>query len=223
VKPVEQRGLRADAARNRQLLIDAAETLFRTRGVKVSLDEIARQAGVNVATAYRHFANKHELAAAFLQQAVDRIVAIAEEAAAQPDPWVGLTHLLEQSVRLIATNQGLLDVLTHAYGTEWFEQLHDRTAEPVLRLVRAGQEKGVLRPEVAPSDIGVAMQMLCAVTDLGSAATREPWRRYLSLVLAGLRPSDTPLQGVPLTDAELRTSAVRKHGADTAARSRPST
>lgn len=213
---VEPRGLRADAARNRQLLIDAAETLFRSRGLKVSLDEIARQAGVNVATAYRHFANKHELAAAFLQQAVDRIVGIAESAAEQPDPWVGLTDLLEQSARLIATNHGLLDVLTHAYGTEWFDQLQDRTAEPVLRLVRRGQEKGVLRAEVAPTDIGVLLQMLCAVADLQSATSSEPWRRYLFLLLAGLRPSSTPLEGEPPTDEELRTSAVQRHDAGAA-------
>jgi AcrR family transcriptional regulator len=207
----DQRRLRADAVRNRQLLVDAAEELFRARGLKVTLDEIAQQAGVNVATAYRHFANKHALAEAFLQQAVDRIVAVADQAAAEPDPWVGLSDLLERSARLIATNHGLLDVLTSTYGTEWFERLHDRTTEPVLRLVRHGQEAGVLRAEVTPTDIGVVLQMLCAVTDLESGRADEPWRRYLSLLLAGLRADETPLEGAPLTDAELRASATKKH------------
>lgn len=213
----EPRRLRADAARNRQLLIDAAEALFRTRGLKVTLDDIAKHAGVNVATAYRHFANKHELAAAFLQQAVDRIVAVAEQAAARPDPWVGLTELLEQTVRLIAANQGLLDVLTHVYGTEWFDQLHDRMAEPVERIIRNGQDAGALRADVGLTDVGVLLQMLCAVTDLESAGTPEPWRRYVSVVLAGLRPSGEALEGVPLTDDELRAGAVRKHEAVTEA------
>jgi len=53
----EHRRLRADAVRNRQALIDAAERLFTTRGLSVTLDDIAAEAGVNVATAYRHFAN----------------------------------------------------------------------------------------------------------------------------------------------------------------------
>jgi hypothetical protein len=75
----------------------------------------------------------------------------------------------------------------------------------------------VLRADVAPSDIGVVLQMLCAVTDLHSAASEEPWRRYLSLLLAGLRPSDLPLEGTPLTDAELRSSAARRHGPATQA------
>src|ERR1700760_991216 len=82
----------AGAARTPQRLIAAAAEVFAARGLDATLDDIARHAGVNVATAYRHFANKHELAHEFLGQCVDRAVAIAEEAAAEPDPWVGLTR-----------------------------------------------------------------------------------------------------------------------------------
>ena len=79
----EPRRLRADAARNRQRLIDAAAEVFAARGLDATLDDIARHAGVNVATAYRHFANKHELAHEFLGQCIDRATAVGEEAAAQ--------------------------------------------------------------------------------------------------------------------------------------------
>ena len=81
----EPRRLRADAARNRQSLIDAAQRLFAARGLSVTLDDIAAEAGVNVATAYRHFANKHELAAAYIQQQIATAIAIADEAAAAAD------------------------------------------------------------------------------------------------------------------------------------------
>jgi AcrR family transcriptional regulator len=64
--------MRADAARNRQALMDSAQRLFITRGLSVTLDDIAAEAGVNVATAYRNFANKGELVEAFLQQIADR-------------------------------------------------------------------------------------------------------------------------------------------------------
>ena len=110
------RRLRADAARNRQRLIDAAAEVFAARGLDATLDDIARHAGVNVATAYRHFANKHELAHEFLGQCVDRAVAVAEESAAEPDPWAGLTMFLERSLEMIASNKALVDVLTRAYG-----------------------------------------------------------------------------------------------------------
>jgi AcrR family transcriptional regulator len=96
------RRLRADAARNRQRLIDAAAEVFSARGLDATLDDIARHAGVNVATAYRHFVNKHELAREFLRQCIDRAVAVGEEAAANPDPWAGLTQFLERNLELQA-------------------------------------------------------------------------------------------------------------------------
>ena len=123
----EPRRLRADAARNRQRLIDAAEEVFAARGLDATLDDIARHAGVNVATAYRHFANKHELAHEFLRQCVDRAVATAEEAAAEPDPWAGLTQFLERSLEMISSNRALVDVLTRAYGAEHFAELSSGT------------------------------------------------------------------------------------------------
>lgn len=132
----EPRRLRAYAARNRQRLIDAAEEVFAARGLDATLDDIARHAGVNVATAYRHFASKHELARAFLQHTVERASATADEAAAVEDPVAGLAQFLDQAVRIMATNRGLVDVLTNAYGAEWLsDQLHDLITGPIGHLV----------------------------------------------------------------------------------------
>ncbi len=139
------RRLRADAARNRQRLIDAAAEVFAARGLDATLDEIARHAGVNVATAYRHFANKHELAREFLRQCVDRAVAVAEEAAAEPDPWVGLTQFLERSLDMIASNRALVDVLKREHGAEQFDELLQRTLVPLDKLLARGHQAGVVR------------------------------------------------------------------------------
>lgn len=207
----EPRRLRADAARNRQLLIDAAEELFATRGLDVTLDDIARRAGVNVATAYRNFANKHELAKAFLQRSVDQAVAVAEDAAANPDPWDGLTQLLQRCLDLVARNHSLIDVFTRAYGTEWFEQLQGRMRQPVEDLLARGRRQGVIRSELARSDIGMILKMLGAVIEFDPAdAQLAP--RYLSLLLAGMRPSDTPLHGQAPTDDQLRPIAKPVRG-----------
>ena len=92
----EPRRLRADAARNRQALVDAALRLFASRGLSVTLDDIAAEAGVNVATAYRHFANKHELAADYIRQQFETALVIAEESAALEDPWQGLTEFFRR-------------------------------------------------------------------------------------------------------------------------------
>jgi AcrR family transcriptional regulator len=201
----EPRRLRADAARNRRRLIEAAEQVFATRGLDATLDDIARQAGVNVATAYRHFASKHELATAFLQHTLDRAAALARQAAADDDPWAGLTHFLGKAVELMSSNRGLADALTHGHDSEWFDdQLSDLITGPLRRLITRGQEAGAVRPDVDATDFAFILKMLGSLTDPAKSHSPELAGRYLSLVLAGLRPSETPLEGSPPTDAELR-------------------
>jgi AcrR family transcriptional regulator len=216
------RRLRADAARNRQKLIDAAAEVFAARGLDATLDDIARHAGVNVATAYRHFANKHELAREFLRQCVDRAVAIAEEAAAVPDPWAGLTLFLEQTLELIASNRALVDVLKRAYGAEHFAELLARTTAALELLLARARAAGVVRADVAATDFAPILEMLSAVTDLAepdvpgcglaSTGARGLPHRYIGLVLAGLRPSPDPLPGQPPTEERLHQVAAAAKG-----------
>ena len=208
----EPRRLRADAARNRQRLIDAAEEVFAARGLDATLDDIARHAGVNVATAYRHFANKHELARAYLQETLDRAVAMAEEAARVDDPMAGLAQFLEQALELMAANRGLFDMLINGYDAEWFkDQMQGLITGPIRHLVSRGQQAGVVRADVDATDFAVILPMLSSVNDRAVVAgTAEPSRRYLSLILAGLRPGDGPLPGRAPTDPELRAALAEK-------------
>ena len=205
------RRLRADAARNRQRLIDAAAEVFAARGMDATLDDIARHAGVNVATAYRHFANKHELAREFLRQCIDRAAAVAEEAAADPDPWAGLTSFLERSLEMIASNRALFQVLTRAYDGEHFVEMLDRTDPPLERLLARAREAGVVRAEIEVTDFAPILEMLASIT--GADITGAPFlpHRYIGLVLAGLRPGAQPLTGEPPVREQLR-QAVAGNG-----------
>jgi AcrR family transcriptional regulator len=203
------RRLRADAARNRQRLIDAAAAVFAARGLDATLDDIARHAGVNVATAYRHFANKHELAREFLRQCIDRAVADAEEAAAQPDPWTGVTLFLERSLEKIASNRALVDVLTRAYDGEHFTELLQRTSPPLERLLARARDAGAVRADLAVTDFAPVLEMLSAITGRGAPGLPH---RYIALILAGLRPDGEPLPGEPPTQERLHRAAVRKAG-----------
>src|ERR1700744_562 len=90
----QARPMRRDAARNRELLIVAGRQVFARRGLDASLDDVARQAGVGVGTAYRHFANKFELAEAIMKQALDDVLVMTETAARAPDPWESLGGFL---------------------------------------------------------------------------------------------------------------------------------
>ena len=216
-----QRRLRADAARNRQRLIDAAAEVFAARGLDATLDEIARHAGVNVATAYRHFANKHELAREFLRQCIDRAAAISQDAAANPDPWAGLTELLERSLAQFASNRALVDVLTRTYyDGDPFGELLRRTSAPLEGLLARGREAGVVRADVTAADFPPILEMLGAVTGLGVPGLPDLPHRYIGLILAGLRPGEGPLPGEPPTLEDLRRVAATVV-ADKAGRLRP--
>jgi AcrR family transcriptional regulator len=208
----EPRRLRADAARKRQRLIDAAAEVFAARGLDATLDDIARHAGVNVATAYRHFDSKHELAREFLQATIDRAVALAEQAATVDDPLAGLAQFLEQAIDLMAANRGLVDVLTNDYGAEWFsEQLHALITGPIRHLVSRAQQAGLVRADVDATDFAVILPMLSSVGDRHVVAgLADPARRYLALVLAGLRPDGAALPARAPTDAELQTALAHK-------------
>jgi AcrR family transcriptional regulator len=202
---------RADAVRNRQRLIDAAAEVFAARGLEATLDDIARHAGVNVATAYRHFSNKHELAREFLRQCVDKAIAVAEEASAVPDPWQGLTQFLERSLELMASNRALVDIITHAYDTEPFEQLIEGVDGPVEALLARGREAGVIRADVRATDFAAILEMLCTITGLDVPSVPYLPHRYIGLILAGLRPGEELPGEPPTRDTLLAVAATQKH------------
>lgn len=206
----EPRRLRADAARNRQALMDAALRLFAARGLSVTLDDIAEAAGVNVATAYRHFSNKHQLIDAYLLDIIDQATALAERAAKAEDPWEGLVEFLERTLDLMVAHRGLHDVLSPGHTSEWLDRLDER-AEPLLQqVIRRGQRSGAIRKDLAASDLGVILQMLAVVTDIPAADDTRLRQRYVGLILAGLRPAGVKLPGRPPTPAQVRASAMAR-------------
>jgi AcrR family transcriptional regulator len=197
------RPLRKDAARNRELLIAAAREVFAERGLEASLDDIAKHARLGVGTAYRHFANKYELAEAIFAEAVDRMVALAERAASADDPWDGIVMFLERTADAQATDRGLREVLMGIHNPERMEQVGDRFSEPLRTLVERGKSAGVLASGVEATDLGIVLLMLCTVADVTADTNPDLWRRYLPMLLDGLQ-SDEPLPVPALADAELR-------------------
>ena len=90
-----ERPLRADAARNKRLIMDAARELYAEEGIDVTLDDVARRAGVGVGTVYRRFANKEQLIDGVFEQNFADIAAATEASLANPDPWNGLVSFAE--------------------------------------------------------------------------------------------------------------------------------
>lgn len=183
--------LRADAERNRQRLLAAAKALFATRGLDITLDEIARHAGVGTGTAYRRFANKDALIDALMVDRIGEVAAIAEECLENPDPWRGLTGFFERALALQAADRGLKEVLfSSGRGRERSAHARRQIGPVVTRLVRRAVDAGAVRSDFAVTDVPLINFMLTTIVDLSRDIEPGLYRRYLAIVLDGLKPRD---------------------------------
>lgn len=193
--------LRADAERNRQRLLAAAKDLFATHGLDVTLDDIARHAGVGTGTAYRRFPNKDALIDALMVDRIGEMAAIARECLEEPDPWRGISGFFERALALQAADRGLKDVLfSSGRGRERSVQARQQMAPVVGRLVRRAVEAGAVRSDMSTTDVPLINFMLNTLVDFGREVDPDLYKRYLAIVLDGLRPREDlePLPVQPL-------------------------
>jgi AcrR family transcriptional regulator len=202
-----ERPLRRDAERNRQRILTAAADAFAEGGLSVTMDEVARRAGVGVGTVYRRFPDKELLVEALFEQRVDELVALAEAARDEPDPFAGLVRFFETFLAIQAADRGLKEVvLGTARGAGRAARARDRIGPIVDELLARAVADGDVRPDVAASDLALIQFMLGALIDFTHDVAPDTWRRVLALVLDGLRPhrdAPTPLPARALDDGEI--------------------
>jgi AcrR family transcriptional regulator len=168
-RPVRvSRARRADAERNRAALIAAAGRLFDERGPGVSLDEIARRAGVANATLYRHFATRAELILAVYADEVAGLDELSEQLLDAGDPDQALTDWLRAFVRHVTQKRDLALALPDepdgrrgALFADWHATM--RTA--VERLLARARSAGSVRTEIRAGDL-LALATGIALTGL---------------------------------------------------------
>jgi AcrR family transcriptional regulator len=185
--------------------VASARELFAREGVDVSVEEITHHAGVGMGTLYRHFPTKEELIDAVLEDSFAELVELAERAAAEEDGWAGFAGFLEQALARHAANRGLKDVVASSgHGRQRAQAIRTRI-QPLLRqLVERAQEQGTLRSDFTPEDLPLVFWTASRVIEMTATVAPDHWRRYLGLVLDGLRaPAATPLPAPPLTPAQL--------------------
>jgi AcrR family transcriptional regulator len=194
--------LRADAERNRQRILAAAAELFTERGLEPSLDDVARHAGVGVGTVYRRFPDKASLADALFDERIDALVALAEEARAEPDAWAALVSFLERSGEMLVTNRGLRQILMFAAeGHDRGICARDRMRPAIESLIERAQADGQVRADLKPTDVPMIEFMVAAAAEYAWQVRPTVWRRYLALILDALRPASA--SGRPLPEPEL--------------------
>jgi AcrR family transcriptional regulator len=214
------RPLRRDAELNRQRILRAAAEIFTEQGLQVTLDDVARRAGVGVGTVYRRFPDKEALTDALFTERLDALVALAEDALADPDEWGSLVSFLEQAGALLAADRGLRQLFMFAaYGYDRVGQARARMQPLVTKLVTRAQAAGAVRADLRPTDVPLIEFMLAGVAEYARNTRPEVWRRYLALLLDGLRPArggTTALPEPALSPAEveaaMRTSPLRRPG-----------
>jgi len=202
---VTERLLRADARRNRELVLAAAEAVFAEQGQRAQVDEVARRAGVGVGTVCRNFPTKQALVEAVLEAMFESLLADAEAALMETDAGVAFEHFF----RALADFQARHRVVAEAMATEVDLPAQAQPTKQALRramarLVANAQACGAIRSDIGPVDVTMLFGAVAHTTALAGELQPVLRQRYLSIILDGLRPVDGRcLPGKPLDFAQL--------------------
>jgi len=180
-------GLRADARRNYQRLLAAAGAAFAERGADdVSLEEIARRAGVGIGTLYRHFPTRQTLLEAVYRDQVDALDARAAELIQADSPAAALAEWLAALVTFGKAKRGLT---TGMLDSELLSSCRDVLHGATETLLARAQQAGAVRADVQGADVIRLVHAVSIAADLGQDPGQAD--RMLALVLAGLlRPAN---------------------------------
>lgn len=169
--------LRADARRNLERVLDAATEAFAASGPDVSIDEIAHAAGVGHGTVFRRFPTKDDLIYAVIQRHVAQMRDMAEEALESDDPGHAFFDFVRNVAELAMSTPGLHRCVVHCGEKPGAAELEELGRKIVARAQRAG----TVRSDVRPAEVGPFIRAALL------AAPRGHWRRYLEVMLDGLR------------------------------------
>jgi len=160
--------MRADAQRNLDLVLGAASECFAEQGVDVTVDEVARRAGVGHGTVFRRFPTKDALLAAVLSKELDRLLLVAHAALAEEDAWTGFSDFFRASADAYGRSRALVEAKERFRGLPQYESM----TAAVYEIVGRAQRSGSLRDDLTAEEI----------FELLPAASRFP-----DVILDGLR------------------------------------
>jgi AcrR family transcriptional regulator len=180
---------RADAQRNRLRVLTAAREAFETEGIAVSVEAIARRAGVGVGTVYRHFPTKEALFGAIVMTSVEAFVQEAGELADADDPGTALYDFLAKVIDQSETSMAIKDALS---GTEFdADASAARTFEELQRavgvLLERAQAAGATRSDLTIEELFALIGGACRARSALRGDSVSP-RRLVSVICEGLRP-----------------------------------
>lgn len=190
--------LRADAERNRDLILAAARRLFAAEGLGVSMASVAREAGVGKATLSRRFANREELINAVFADRMDAYAGAVAEALADPDPWQGFTGFIHAVCAMQAADRGFADVLTMSFpAAKALEARRTESYNAFLELIARARSSGHLREDFVPEDLVILQMANAGVIAAAGDDAPDTWRRLVGHMLRSYAAPGAPIPALP--------------------------
>jgi AcrR family transcriptional regulator len=182
--------LRADAARNRELIVAAAASVFAERGLDASTSEIAHAAGVGEATLFRRFPCKDDLIDAIIEARMEEVVALADAAAEDPDPGAALERFMQDVVKSFSRDRGFFEAAgDRCFTNPHLGELRARSLEAMGRLLKRAQDAGAVRTDLSAADLSFLIGSAAHAMSVPLPALRDDlWKRYLRIILDGMKP-----------------------------------
>ncbi len=177
---------RSDGERNRLRLIDAAKRVFAEKGAAASLDQVAREAEISIASLYRHFPTRDAVIMAVYRQEVDALIEAADRLVAEKQPIAALREWLMLFVEFLDAKHGMADAMDTLMGgpEDLYSKTPDRLSSPITALVKNAVEKGAWTGNIEPMDL------LRALSGVATIRASENWKRsagqMIDLLLIGM-------------------------------------
>ncbi|MGO9956514.1 MAG: TetR/AcrR family transcriptional regulator [Solirubrobacteraceae bacterium] len=178
----------AEARRNRQNLLAVATRAFASGANRVPLEEIANEAGVGIATLYRHFPTREALVEAVYLDQIERLRTGARELLMAHPPGRALRLWMDLFVDWAATKHGMIDTLRAIISSGRLEsdQMRSELVEIVAMFLDAGASVGDIRTDADAETVAAMLAGILSVA--GAPEQRDQADRMLTLLMQGLRP-----------------------------------
>jgi AcrR family transcriptional regulator len=202
-------------------LLDAAQELFRERGLDVGVGEIAERAGVGRGTLFRNFASKEQLIAAIVAERMREAAVRGAELLSASDPEAGMFEFVEEMVGRQQLDRGLFEAVGGEFlANDEIREAHAEVIGSLDRLLARAKEAGAIRNDVGALDVLMMLKGVCEAASAFSHINPEVVGRQLDLVRAAISvpAAARPLQGRPPTLEDIQHAYMAEDALRTAAK-----
>jgi AcrR family transcriptional regulator len=181
-----RRAPRSDGQRNRRLILEAGARAFAADGAEASLNAVARDAGVGIATLFRHFPTREALVEAIYGDSLQALCTAAGSLAADHDAVTATRAWMAAFLDYIGLKSGMADTLRALADSELDSRVGtvDRLTAAVETLLSKGKRDGVFRDSTLAMDVVAALSGTALIA--GRPAQRDQADRLVALLLAGM-------------------------------------